>query len=1111
MSGAEIVGLFASGTQFAIYAFKLLKAARDAHNSACGLTDELKQIDAISASALSTLKEFRQSLGKEDALIDEHGIREEEGEEERADRLLRLEGMRLVSELQEKLESLKLPIDDREPNRRFSTKKARDRSSKWIAKARKALRTAWQEKEIRELEARLQAIMGAVSARSIADMRSKHYRSFEKFGSDVNTIRNGLDVLKRVLESKNPHNPVASEDIGTNDLATNLDRIIEITSDYDYERAILGSLHYPSLEERWKRVVKSHSGTCGWIYDDPRTCFQNWLEEHGGVYWIHGKPGSGKSTLMKHIFSSDRTDMALRVWSGSGKSLVHVRHFFWISGKDPLDRSQHGLYRSLLFQIFSSQPSLILPTCKPLPGNISTWGTEDFKTVFDNIRKCIATGTPAVLKLALFIDGMDEYDTRTAVSGHSLDIVEVLRSLAQCDNIKVCVSSRPWAVFRNEFGDTQFQTEVHRFTFQDMLQFSHDRLSQFKAFRNAQAFDERWTTLPEYIAKKAEGVWLWTFLVSKDVLGKVAENESYDTVKSLLEDTPPDLYDYFQELVERSNEQYRGEGARILLIALHQTFQLGGLGFALLLQHPRDLLTRIRAKDARLELLPEYSSLSTLKDRLSNRCRDLLEFGAPESIPWKFPHGKQPSGSIDSYEVERFGKILELESHKIDFIHRTVRDFLKDKFMAELRIFAGEDFEAEICILSVPWAITKMTPRFPSGDYGTFGPIRQVYYKFLQVALEIDKGLQNKDRVGQIGVSRSLRQSYAAVIQSIDADEALSSALFDIIVDTGPQKCPATFSFLPTLQAALEDPSFRDFLSEDRTFTVSVLVGLRFYVRERLRLWRDSKPTSTSRSMLSALMLLVLSPLNFPPMLDRNSDWHAPEENRHELNPEDGMGRISATGASHSSLTSDLTKENGEPGVKVDLEMVSLLLRLGADPNARLPPFGITPWTSHLLCHLLCEYGCDETGTYSHKWNVKEHLPVFHKEIGEEVATFLVKAAQAHYPPSLPRRFVRIRANRTETDAQAFEAAPMEVIRSIYGQVFVEAMQQSTHKSTYVRGSRKNTSRQEQGLSSQPRNPRLHGRNWILSRAMRKIFSGSKYLPILFYTDRVDIKTYSRN
>ncbi|KAK0614445.1 hypothetical protein B0T14DRAFT_309339 [Immersiella caudata] len=45
--------------------------------------------------------------------------------------------------------------------------------------------------------------------------------------------------------------------------------------------------------------------TCEWIYE--HEAFTAWLRQQTGLFWIYGKPGSGKSTLMKLVHADKRT------------------------------------------------------------------------------------------------------------------------------------------------------------------------------------------------------------------------------------------------------------------------------------------------------------------------------------------------------------------------------------------------------------------------------------------------------------------------------------------------------------------------------------------------------------------------------------------------------------------------------------------------------------------------------------------------------------------------------------------------------------------------------------------------------------------------------------
>lgn len=53
--------------------------------------------------------------------------------------------------------------------------------------------------------------------------------------------------------------------------------------------------------------------------------FLGWLSSpEGGIFHIAGKPGSGKSTLMKFLFDHERTRKELTRWAGEYASIPHI-------------------------------------------------------------------------------------------------------------------------------------------------------------------------------------------------------------------------------------------------------------------------------------------------------------------------------------------------------------------------------------------------------------------------------------------------------------------------------------------------------------------------------------------------------------------------------------------------------------------------------------------------------------------------------------------------------------------------------------------------------------------------------------------------------------------
>ena len=80
----------------------------------------------------------------------------------------------------------------------------------------------------------------------------------------------------------------------------------------DYCIELLESLYVAATRWRIEDVETSCLNTFEWVFDPTIVTYTTWLtqataDEHQRMYWIKGKPGSGKSTLMKYILESPQT------------------------------------------------------------------------------------------------------------------------------------------------------------------------------------------------------------------------------------------------------------------------------------------------------------------------------------------------------------------------------------------------------------------------------------------------------------------------------------------------------------------------------------------------------------------------------------------------------------------------------------------------------------------------------------------------------------------------------------------------------------------------------------------------------------------------------------
>ena len=289
---------------------------------------------------------------------------------------------------------------------------------------------------------------------------------------------------------------------------------------------ILERLYFEELKEREFNIKKTHASTYQWIFDEDgpfkQVKFMDWVKRGSNIYWISGKAGSGKSTLMKLISNHPQTRDALQDWADKEACLI-ASHFFW-SGGVLLQKSQTGLLQSLLYQILRHHPALIklvFPEewharyADPLNFNPrQLWSYEELSIAF----KRLSEQKSLSFKICMFVDGLDEYQ------GEHRDIVSILQQAATSPNIKVCLSSRPWNVFQNAFGGSENKITLQDYTKNDIRDYVcgilyHDTQFTELAEKNVQQAHD----LRDQITEKANGVFLWVFLVVRSLLSGLTD------------------------------------------------------------------------------------------------------------------------------------------------------------------------------------------------------------------------------------------------------------------------------------------------------------------------------------------------------------------------------------------------------------------------------------------------------------------------------------------------------------------------------------------------------------------------------------------------------------
>ncbi|KAI1358203.1 hypothetical protein F5Y08DRAFT_124953 [Xylaria arbuscula] len=433
------------------------------------------------------------------------------------------------------------------------------------------------------------------------------------------------------------------------------------------ENMVLVSVWYPSKHDREETIDKAHANTFQWIFEDPKATGNQWSSFvdflQGGTpsYWITGKPGSGKSTLMKYISQTPKTQDYLRQWAGE-KPLIQASHYFYYGGSDN-EKTEIGLFKSLLHSILDKRRDLIPIAFKDrfqtaLEGKKHEDPSlpEAKRALMDLLRQCSDT------KFIFSLDGLDEFDpivSRTHV--HSL--LEFTHFLEKCENVKTLVSSRPLPEFERSYDGRPF-LKVQDLTRGDIRRFAYERLEDHPRMKILEKEDpESINGLLESIVESSVGVFLWVRVVIESLVEGLTNHDSIDDLRKLLQELPSDLHALYSTILQRIKPSYKPKAARLLCIVHHA--QRNGQVLSLL-----DLWFADNADDAMVyntsvesmsdENFPER--INGLETRFKSQCLGLIE-----TVP--MPDTNRSSPGLRYSAVS--GNLVCAR-----FLHRSVYEFL---------------------------------------------------------------------------------------------------------------------------------------------------------------------------------------------------------------------------------------------------------------------------------------------------------------------------------------------------------------------------------------------------------------------------------------------------
>ena len=498
---------------------------------------------------------------------------------------------------------------------------------------------------------------------------------------------------------------------------------------------------YNGIETAYKSVVGAHKSTYDWMFDQPGPGFVDWLERGHGIFWINGKAGSGKSTLMKFIRDNPRLSYHLKGTAGNWKQVMIADFYFWAAGSAE-QRSQTGLLMTVLYRILK-QVKKLLPIVAPREwGQVGPIAARIVSDTFDRTRRglppitaqdilirinqkaCLQWTREALLQvfhdllvnlppsmlLLVILDGLDEYEAKEQ---EMEELTELLKQTGRMSNVKICLSTRPWTIFENQFGGGQYPTfQLQHLTHNDIEIFVTESFNRSMLMQNLlQAYPKQVPDMFSTIVLKAEGVFLWVRLVVRSLIRALQNGDELSDLQKKVDELPEDLERLYKHMLDRIEPKYWRKSSKIFSIVDAASDPL----YALTVWYSGE------AEANPLEDLAVETKLARcyqLHLRLMSQCAGLLELrhdGFNKSLPEDY-------SEADLLRQDASWSFSERQHYlrsRVHHLHRTTKDFLSRPDGASMLISRREpDFDVykwlAIHTLVELRSATSQSPRYAS-------------------------------------------------------------------------------------------------------------------------------------------------------------------------------------------------------------------------------------------------------------------------------------------------------------------------------------------------------------------------------------------------------------
>ena len=236
-------------------------------------------------------------------------------------------------------------------------------------------------------------------------------------------------------------------------------------------------------------------------------------------------------------------------------------------------------------------------------------------------------------------------------------MIEILKDMSASPCIKLCLASRPWNIYEDAFGqDNDRNLYLQHLTREDIALYARGKLEECIASASIEVHGNSCQDLILSIVDRAQGVVLWVSLVVRSLREGLINEGSIAILQERLRVLPTDLEPFFEHILRSVDSVYQVRMASTFQIALRVGKPLSLMVYSFLEEDPDFALKLPVHVFGEAEV---QSRQKAMRRCLNGRYEGLLE------------------ATLLPIETKFF-------QYKVEFLHRTVRDFIMTPNIQEM-------------------------------------------------------------------------------------------------------------------------------------------------------------------------------------------------------------------------------------------------------------------------------------------------------------------------------------------------------------------------------------------------------------------------------------------